>query len=157
MARLGPVDLETLDALITAGIATNRADAVRWALAHIRERPAYGQLRERASERARSSDSKPSSNGAWPQPDEPCGGCRASLMQLPRGVCFGDGKAVPRHIGTSGPARQTNTRIRLASIHRRELVDPLLWSSGPVNGKPIQRIAKRIHSRLNEVISDSLC
>ena len=50
MARLGPVDLETLDALITAGIASSRADAVRWALARIRERPAYGQLRERALE-----------------------------------------------------------------------------------------------------------
>jgi hypothetical protein len=33
MARLGPVDLETLDALITAGIAASRAGAVRWALA----------------------------------------------------------------------------------------------------------------------------
>lgn len=50
MARLGPVDLETLDALITAGIATSRAEAVRWALARIRERPAYAQLRERARE-----------------------------------------------------------------------------------------------------------
>jgi hypothetical protein len=50
MARLGPVDLETLDALITAGIAASRAEAVRWALARIRERPAYGQLRERARE-----------------------------------------------------------------------------------------------------------
>ncbi|HEX9336321.1 MAG TPA: hypothetical protein VF892_10570 [Pseudonocardiaceae bacterium] len=50
MARLEPVDLETLDTLITAGIATNRAEAVRWALARIRERPAYGQLRERARE-----------------------------------------------------------------------------------------------------------
>jgi hypothetical protein len=50
MARLGPVDLETLDALITAGIAANRAEAVRWALARIRERPAYSQLRERARE-----------------------------------------------------------------------------------------------------------
>ena len=50
MARLGPVDLETLDALITAGIAANRADAVRWTLARIRERPAYAQLRERAQE-----------------------------------------------------------------------------------------------------------
>jgi hypothetical protein len=50
MARLAPVDLETLDALITAGIAPNRAEAVRWALARIRERPAYGQLRERARE-----------------------------------------------------------------------------------------------------------
>ena len=46
MARLGPKDLETLDALITAGIVSNRADGVRWALARIRERPAYTQLRE---------------------------------------------------------------------------------------------------------------
>lgn len=50
MARLGPVDLETLDTLITAGIAGNRADAVRWALARIRERPAYEQLRGKARE-----------------------------------------------------------------------------------------------------------
>lgn len=50
MARLGPVDLETLDALITAGIAASRAEAVRWALARIRERPAYEQLRERGRE-----------------------------------------------------------------------------------------------------------
>jgi hypothetical protein len=50
MARLGPVDLETLDALITAGIASNRADAVRWALARIRERPAYAQLRAKSAE-----------------------------------------------------------------------------------------------------------
>jgi hypothetical protein len=50
MARLGPVDLETLDALITAGIAASRAEAVRWVLARIRERPAYAQLRERARE-----------------------------------------------------------------------------------------------------------
>jgi hypothetical protein len=50
MARLAPVDLETVDALITAGIAANRAEAVRWALARIRERPAYEKLRERARE-----------------------------------------------------------------------------------------------------------
>ena len=50
MARLGAEDLETLDALITAGIAASRAEAVRWALARIRERPAYAQLRERARE-----------------------------------------------------------------------------------------------------------
>ncbi len=50
MARLGPVDLETLDTLITAGIAVNRAEAVRWALARIRERAAYRELRERALE-----------------------------------------------------------------------------------------------------------
>jgi hypothetical protein len=46
MARLDPKDLETLDALITAGIVSNRADGVRWALARVRERPAYTQLRE---------------------------------------------------------------------------------------------------------------
>jgi hypothetical protein len=39
-----------VDTLITAGIAANRADAVRWALARIRERPAYARLRERARE-----------------------------------------------------------------------------------------------------------
>ena len=50
MARLGPTDLETVDVLITAGIAANRADAVRWALARIRERPAFEQLRERVRE-----------------------------------------------------------------------------------------------------------
>jgi hypothetical protein len=46
MARLDPKDVETLDALITTGIVSNRADGVRWALARIRERPAYAQLRE---------------------------------------------------------------------------------------------------------------
>ena len=50
MARLGPADLETVDTLITAGIAASRAEAVRWALARIRERPAYAQLRQRARE-----------------------------------------------------------------------------------------------------------
>ena len=50
MARLGPVDLETLDTLITAGIAGSRAEAVRWALARIRERPAYAQLRAKSAE-----------------------------------------------------------------------------------------------------------
>lgn len=53
MARRRPADLETLDALITAGVVANRAmsaEGLRWALARIRERPAYGQLRERARE-----------------------------------------------------------------------------------------------------------
>jgi hypothetical protein len=50
MARLGAEDLETLDTLITVGIASSRADAVRWALARIRERPAYDQLRVRTRE-----------------------------------------------------------------------------------------------------------
>ena len=46
MARLGPRDVEVLDALITTGIVSNRAEGVRWALTRIRERPAYTQLRE---------------------------------------------------------------------------------------------------------------
>jgi len=50
MARLGPADLETLDTLIAAGFAANRAQAVRWALARIRERPAYTELREHAKQ-----------------------------------------------------------------------------------------------------------
>jgi hypothetical protein len=48
--RLGPVDLEMLDALITAGTAASRAEAVGWVLARIRERPAYARLSERARE-----------------------------------------------------------------------------------------------------------
>src|SRR5580700_2976067 len=50
MARLGAEDLETLDTLISAGIASSRAEAVRWALARIRERQAYEQLRARTRE-----------------------------------------------------------------------------------------------------------
>ena len=50
MTRLGPIDLETLDVLITAGLAPNRAEAVRWTLARIRERPAYTKVIERVRE-----------------------------------------------------------------------------------------------------------
>jgi hypothetical protein len=50
MARLRPPELETVDTLITAGIAANRAEAIRWALTRIRQRPAYAQLRERIGE-----------------------------------------------------------------------------------------------------------
>ena len=48
--RLGPADLEMLDALITTGTAASRAEAVSWVLARIRERPAYARLSERARE-----------------------------------------------------------------------------------------------------------
>ena len=48
--RLGPVDLEMLDALITAGTVASRAEAIGWVLARIRERPAYAKLSERARE-----------------------------------------------------------------------------------------------------------
>jgi hypothetical protein len=49
-ALLGPADLDMLDALITAGAAASRAEAVSWVLARIRERPAYARLSERARE-----------------------------------------------------------------------------------------------------------
>lgn len=50
MVRLRPAELEIVDTLIGVGIAANRAEAVRWALARISERPAYAQLRERTRE-----------------------------------------------------------------------------------------------------------
>ncbi|HTZ27395.1 MAG TPA: hypothetical protein VMC83_25595 [Streptosporangiaceae bacterium] len=46
MVRLKAAELDIVDTLIAAGIATNRAEAIRWALTRIRERPAYEQLRE---------------------------------------------------------------------------------------------------------------
>ena len=50
MARLGPTELEIVDTLISADIAPNRAEVIRWALTRISERPAYAQLRERTRE-----------------------------------------------------------------------------------------------------------
>jgi hypothetical protein len=46
MVRLKAPELEIVDTLITAGIANNRAEAIRWALTRISERAAYMQLRE---------------------------------------------------------------------------------------------------------------
>jgi hypothetical protein len=51
--RLGPANLEALDTLIMAGIAGNRAAAVRWVLARFRQQPDYEQLRERVAETGR--------------------------------------------------------------------------------------------------------
>jgi Arc/MetJ-type ribon-helix-helix transcriptional regulator len=50
MAQLGPADLATLDTLINAGIAASRSESTRWALARIREQPAYAELREQRRE-----------------------------------------------------------------------------------------------------------
>ena len=47
---LGPADLATVDALIMAGVATSRAEVLRWAVGRIRENPAYTDLQERAHE-----------------------------------------------------------------------------------------------------------
>ena len=49
-ARQGPAGRETLDTLIMAGIADDRADAIRWVLARFRQQPEYEQLRERVRE-----------------------------------------------------------------------------------------------------------
>jgi Arc/MetJ-type ribon-helix-helix transcriptional regulator len=49
-AHLGPADLATLDMLITAGIAASRSEGARWALARLREQPAYAALSERSRE-----------------------------------------------------------------------------------------------------------
>jgi hypothetical protein len=46
----GPADLAMVDALIAAGIASSRADVMRWALGRIRENPAYARLQERVRE-----------------------------------------------------------------------------------------------------------
>jgi hypothetical protein len=46
MVRLKTPELDIVDTLIAAGIASNRAEAIRWALTRVRERPAYEQLRE---------------------------------------------------------------------------------------------------------------
>ena len=48
--RLGPADLATVDALINAGIASSRAEVLRWAIGRIRENPAYAQIQEKARE-----------------------------------------------------------------------------------------------------------
>jgi hypothetical protein len=50
MTRLGAADLAVVDTLITAGIASSRAEALRWAVGRIRENPAYEQLQQRVNE-----------------------------------------------------------------------------------------------------------
>ena len=46
MVRLKTAELDIVDTLIAAGIANNRAEAIRWALTRIPERPAYEELRQ---------------------------------------------------------------------------------------------------------------
>ena len=53
VTRLGPANLEALDTLIRAGIADDRAAAIRWVLARFRQQPEYEQLRERVRETGR--------------------------------------------------------------------------------------------------------
>ena len=53
MVRLRTAELDIVDTLVAAGIANNRAEAIRWALIRIRERPAYEQLQEHMREHTR--------------------------------------------------------------------------------------------------------
>jgi hypothetical protein len=46
--RLGPADLATVDAVITAGIASSRAEVMRWAIGRIREDPANARIQQKA-------------------------------------------------------------------------------------------------------------
>ena len=46
MTRLGAADLATLDSLITAGVASSRAQALCWAVGHVRDHPAYAHLQQ---------------------------------------------------------------------------------------------------------------
>ena len=47
---LGPADLATVDAVITAGIASSRAEVVRWAISRIHENPTHAQTHGRVRE-----------------------------------------------------------------------------------------------------------
>jgi hypothetical protein len=48
--NLGPADLATVDALIAAGVASSRAEVLRWAIGRIRENPAYAQIQHKVRE-----------------------------------------------------------------------------------------------------------
>jgi hypothetical protein len=48
--QLGPADLATVDAVITAGLASSRAEVVRWAIGRIREDPAFTQIQQESRE-----------------------------------------------------------------------------------------------------------
>jgi hypothetical protein len=50
MTRLGTADLAAVDTLIAAGIAGSRAEILRWAVARIRQHPAYAQIQDRVHE-----------------------------------------------------------------------------------------------------------
>jgi hypothetical protein len=50
MTRLGAADLATVDTLIAAGVASSRAEILRWTVGRIRENPAYAQLQDRVRE-----------------------------------------------------------------------------------------------------------
>lgn len=70
MTRLGSDDLATVDLLVTAGIASSRADALRWALGRIRQHPIYEQLQQRVQEL---SDLKSQIGYGWAQDQESSG------------------------------------------------------------------------------------
>jgi hypothetical protein len=48
--QLGPADLATVDAVIAAGIASSRAEVVRWAIGRIRKDPGCAQIQHEVRE-----------------------------------------------------------------------------------------------------------
>ena len=50
MARLGALDLATVDTLIIAGIVNSRSEGLRWALSRLPDHPAYAHLWQQAGE-----------------------------------------------------------------------------------------------------------
>jgi hypothetical protein len=63
-APMGPAGLETLDTLIMAGIASTRAEAIRWALDRFRDLPAYERLRQRVRDADALKDEFPARPGS---------------------------------------------------------------------------------------------
>ena len=91
-APLGPSGLETLDTLIMAGIAGTRMEAIRWALDHFRDHPAYERLRERV----RDADALKGEFSARGRPQKADGTDRDVLAALEREI---EGEAKTRFPG----------------------------------------------------------
>jgi hypothetical protein len=59
----GPAALETVDTLIMAGVADTRGEAIRRALDHIRQLPAYERLRDHVLDTGRLREEFSTQNG----------------------------------------------------------------------------------------------
>lgn len=80
---------------------------------------------------------------------------QAALDHLASGKPPRSHRAQPGHIMMNPASRELNETNRRGAFQRRATA--LLWRGGPVNGELIQRIAERVHRRLNEVVADNPC
>ena len=106
--RLGPADLEMLDALITTGTAASRAEAVSWVLARIRERPGLREAQPSGHENWTSS--KPTSDPAERRADAP------RIVTIMRDV---------RQSGNPGSTTLTMTDGRVANCPQNGQIDAI--------------------------------